>query len=311
MIELTNFCNLNCSMCPRGLMKRKVGFMDFGLFKNIIYQCKDYTDFIWLHAFGEPTFHPQLEQCINFCSHNNIESGISTNATILTKEKALTILNSKLDLIILSLDAATKETYQRIRVKGDFDQVRTNIKNFLELKKKLNKRKLRALVQMLVMEATKDEIEVFKKEWENLADFVYIKNFFTWGNQEEIAPKMKECLPSCNSIIRERYPCVYFWRDGVILWNGDFVPCCADFDGKMVLGNLHRDKLIDIWNSATLREVRREQIADNYNNPLCKNCTEWEGYKKDIFYPLSALCRKLIVHHKNVIKIPSQNNRRR
>jgi hypothetical protein len=62
---------------------------------------------------------------------------------------------------------------------------------------------------------------------------------------------------------------------------------------------LRRDKLMDIWNSAILREIRREQIADNYNNSLCKDCTEWEGYKKDILYPFSAPCRKLFVHHKN------------
>lgn len=292
-IELTNFCDLNCIMCARKFMKREIGFMDFSLFKRIIDQCKDYTDSIWLHLFGESLYHPQLYQFINYCSENGIKAKISTNATILDTEKALMLLKSRLDAIILCLDGVTEETYLKTRIGGDFIKVRENIINFLELKKELNRINPHAIVQIIRMDNTKDELDVFKKQWEGLADEVWIKDFCAWARQEEeivaMAEKQRQADLLCE---KKRHPCIYLWRDAVILWNGDVVPCCMDFDGKLVFGNLRRERLKDIWNSPKIKSLRKEQIENNYANPLCKNCSEWLDSDKDTFVPLSAIIRR-------------------
>jgi len=294
-IELTNFCNLTCLMCPRKFMKREIGFMDFDLFRNIIKQIKGYTDFVWLHFLGESLFHPQLERFIDYCSENNIKAGLSTNATILDNEKALMLLNSKLDRITLSLDGSKKETYEKIRENSDWDTTYNNIINFLKLKKKINKKNPITQVQIIRMEETKDELDTFKKQWENLADEVLISGFYTWGNLlGEIVVKMEKQERLIRLYRKGRYPCMVFWKRGVIHWNGDFVPCCADFDAIMVLGNCRKQKLEDIWNSVAIKREREEQSKDNYNSPLCKNCVEWCGAKKDIFYPFSRIFKKLI-----------------
>jgi len=295
-IELTNYCNLDCIMCPRRHMTREIGYMDFDLFRRIINQCKNYIDYIWFDNFGEPLYHPQLPKFINYCSENNISTGFSTNATILDEEKAAMILNSKLDRIYLCLDGTKKEKYESIRLNANFDKTRSNIINFLKLKNKLGKSKPFTNLNMIKMDDTKDEIEDFRKQWEGLADNVYIKPFCQWANQdEEISKKMaKEEREIALQKNKSRYPCIYLWREGIILWNGDLVPCCSDYDGKIVLGNAGREKLKDIWNSSKAREIRKQHCQGSYDNSLCRDCTEWAGFEKDIFYPFSHISKRSI-----------------
>jgi len=283
-IELTNYCNLACSACPRSSMTRKVGFMDFSLFKGIISQLKGHVGFLWLHNFGEPLFHPEIGRFIGYCSENNIRTGLSTNATVLDEDKASMLLDSGLDHIVLAIDGATSATYQRMRHGGDFENVRKNIEYFLNLKKRLGRASPFAEVQMIKMDETGDEIDAFRRRWGDLADNVFIKDFCAWGDQVAAIAGLKEKKPAYYSRRRKRLPCMALWRDGIVLWNGDLVLCCMDYDGKMVLGNLNKEKLKDIWNSEAVRKLRKEHSDNNYDNPLCKECSEWSGPQADIHF---------------------------
>ena len=51
------------------------------------------------------------------------------------EQKAKELLELGIDTIFISIDAATKETYEVIRVGSDFNRVVNNIKHFLEMKK--------------------------------------------------------------------------------------------------------------------------------------------------------------------------------
>jgi len=281
-IELTNYCNLSCAACPRAHMKRDVGFMDFGLFKTIIDQVKGHVGFIWLHNFGEPLFHPRIGEFIAYCARNNIRTGISTNATILDEKKAAMILNSGLDHIVIAIDGATKETYQKFRGGGDFEKVCNNAENFFVLKRRLKKTKPFTEVQLVRMDETETEAGAFKEKWSALADNVFIKDFCAWGDQVRSITGLIEKKPKYYAYRARRRPCMALWRDGVVLWNGDLVLCCMDYDGKMVLGNLRDERLEDIWNSKRISGLRREQIEENYDNPLCRDCSEWSGRQMDI-----------------------------
>lgn len=293
-IELTNYCNLDCAMCPRQAMKRRVGFMDAVLFKKIISQIKDYNHAVWLHLFGESLFHPQIGEFIDYCAENGIKAKLSTNGTVLTKEKSSILLNSKLDTIILSIDAVTREKYQKIRVKGDFDATRENITNFLKLKKELKKTKPFTITQVIKMNETEDEISMFKKEWGNTSDAVIVKNFCTWASQIKEIKGMAKDGHLYHVPRNKRYPCLALWNYVVVMWNGDVVPCCRDYDGKMVLGNLNQESLEDVWNSEKMQKLRKEHIGHNYDNPLCKDCIEWYGYSQKHVRGLIAFIYKYI-----------------
>lgn len=62
-----------------------------------------------------------------------------------------------------------------------------------------------------------------------------------------------------------------------IFWNGDISACCGDVEGKLILGNINKDDILDIWrNSKQLNYMRKELRKKNWNcTELCKICYDY------------------------------------
>jgi radical SAM protein with 4Fe4S-binding SPASM domain len=273
-------------MCPRKQMKRKLGAMDQKLFEKIILQTKEYSNFIWLHHMGEPLLDVNIDKKINFCKKHNIRVGISTNGTLLDEKNSRKLLNTDLDQILISIDGAVKETYEKIRRNGDFEKTVSNIETFLRLKKKLKKKKPSITLQIILMKETEEEINQFIKKWKpfNVED-ILVKRFSTWsGYIPESETLAKPEHKYKKKAVKQRPPCYYLWHSVVILQDGGVVLCCKDFDGLVKVGDLKKQTLDEIWNSEKMTKLREQQIKGNFNNPLCKNCQEWPD-----LYPCACL----------------------
>jgi len=57
-----------------------------------------------------------------------------------------------------------------------------------------------------------------------------------------------------------------------ILWNGDLVLCCGDFDGQTVLGNMSTSSISDILNSDYAVKIRKNFSRGILVHPFCKKC---------------------------------------
>ena len=58
-----------------------------------------------------------------------------------------------------------------------------------------------------------------------------------------------------------------------ILWDGRVVPCCIDFVGEYLLGDVRKESLLEIWNGDKLVELRKKIIGRRYKEVnLCKGC---------------------------------------
>jgi radical SAM protein with 4Fe4S-binding SPASM domain len=294
-IESTNFCNLKCVMCPRGepdLMERPLGHMSDEVFKKLVEGWEFFTEPCWLHLFGEPLMHPRLFDQIEFAKAAGMPNvGISSNATLLTKLNAAKILDSGLDTIILSIDGATKTTYESIRKSPafTFEEVRENVRTFLEMRKRFRKAKPHTIVQIIRMHETEGEVDAFKAEWEAAgADEVRIKRYTIWGNQEnhydsfaDLAPTDQRHLFQEAVPIARVNPCHYLWSAVVVAWDGRVVPCCFDYDTTVPLGDLRQQTLAEIWNGPAYVALREAELAGRNDNPLCRSCTEAPGYQRD------------------------------
>ena len=67
---------------------------------------------------------------------------LNTNGTLLPEERSRKFLKSGITRLRFSLDAATKETYEKVRLGGKYDVTMRNIENFLRIKKEENYQKL-------------------------------------------------------------------------------------------------------------------------------------------------------------------------
>ena len=287
-IESTNICNLNCRMCSRCNMKRPVGMMDFNLFKKIIDQTKGITGFVLLHGMGEPLFHPKIIEMINYCEDNGIRAGLSTNATLLDEKTAEKLVGSKLSEITLCMDGATRKTYEKTRRGAHYDQVRKNIRRFLEIKKERGNKRMKAIVQLIQMDETEKEKKRFIEEWETNADVVFFKKFSTWADQVEGVKKLAGIEKRYKKELEEtRPPCFLPWQSVMVYWDGKVVPCCIDFDAKMTLGDANKQSLAEIWNGEPIKKLRKMHIERKFGG-VCRNCAEYYAYSTSKWYPFNG-----------------------
>jgi radical SAM protein with 4Fe4S-binding SPASM domain len=56
-----------------------------------------------------------------------------------------------------------------------------------------------------------------------------------------------------------------------VLWDGRVSLCCADFDGRHILGDLRTSTIEEIWNGPAYRAVRRQQL-ENGGPEICRSC---------------------------------------
>ena len=270
-IEITNACNSDCIMCPRQSMTRPVKNMDFELYKKIIDDCgKVGVKIIQPFNFGEPLMHNRLGEFIRYAKeHTKSRIQISTNAALLNSEKAMELLNSGLDRINIDIDGFTKDTFEKVRKNLDFDRVVENTEKFIELKKKLNKH-IFTTVSIINMDETSGEIAEFKRYWKPRVDRVLDVKYNTWTGSVENRNNF------INNSKRFNCPCKMLWDQMVILQDGKVALCCLDYDGKVIVGDMKNESILNIWNGKILNNLRQKQIKLKFDEiSTCRACNQY------------------------------------
>jgi len=302
-IETTSYCNLRCVMCPYKDMTRPHEMIEVDLFEKIVDEVADYNGIIWLHNLGEPLAHPKFDDLIRYVKRAGLKCGISTNATLLNEARIRRVLSSGLDKIILCMDGITKETYEKMREGANFEQVTANIERFLQRKREAKHRTPEAIVQLIYMRATELQVPEFRRRWGGLADKLHIKRFSTWAEQvdgiAELSDPEHRYEPE-HSLTTRRHPCAYLWRNVVVTANGDVIPCCVDYDGRMVMGNMRESTLEEIWHGDAFRKVRQDHVDGRFLD-TCATCREWVGGPANPTYPLGRPVLEKVMRLRNRI----------
>ncbi len=129
-VESALACNLRCVMCPwkeisktaenKGLMTQEVW--------SAIRPHLSQADTIDFTGGGEPLLQPGLAEWIADAKSAGCRTGILTNGVLLKKEMAEALIHAGLDMVCVSMDGATAEVYNRIRIGSDFDRVCDNVR---------------------------------------------------------------------------------------------------------------------------------------------------------------------------------------
>jgi len=274
-IELTNHCNFKCIMCARVGMKRELGFMDKTLAFRLIDEIAGFPETAFApQGFGESLLHKDYIEILVYARSKNLDKIIAiTNASKLSKDIADKIIDTNLlDDIYFSLDGCNKETYEKLRKNASFERVMSNIKRFIEIRKKSGSWLPKIHMRIIRMKETESQIYEFKNYWLNiLSDFdeVEINEFNTWVGKVEDRSSIKVKY-------RRRLPCRQLWKTALIFVNGDLTPCCYDVNGVLKVGNVNEHSIREIWNSKKLKELRIAHLKGDFDKiPLCKSCKEW------------------------------------
>ncbi len=318
-IELTNFCNLACPMCPHSQMRRPVGYMAPALFRSIIDQAGPELEFAYVHHLGESLFHPRIGELIAYGKRRGVAMGLSTNATFLSAGKTRALLDSGLDFLVISLDANSEQSYAHMRRGGDFQRTVANVRR-LFAEKAARSSPLRVVVQMIVSAHNQHEIAAFARAWDGQ---VVLKVARDWAGQVplgallqsarsraaapapgpcaiaaaapqlepaaalEPAPRLAELPPLASS------PCRMLWTELTVFWDGQVVPCANVYEPDNLLGDLRTQTLDEVWNGPPIQALRRAHLEDAVAQiPVCRSCPRHPLERTD-FIAVDQLTQRL------------------
>ncbi len=273
LIENTNCCNAQCVMCPRETLTRKRGFMEFGLFEKIIKEVSGARrkPVVHLHGFGEPLLDESLPERIKLAKTCGIKhTYLVTNASLLFPETARKIIHAGLDTMKISFYGTDEESYHATMRRLDFNVAFRNIREFVRIRKELNKRTPKLILQYLPQEANGARTEEFQSLWRSVLDkkagdclnFSSLDNF---GGGRAYNPVGERIVSVC----------FYPWSALSVLCDGRAVTCCMDYNGVQCVGDLNFQSVMEIWNGPVLSSIRRNFGKLDYSEfPACL-CCDW------------------------------------
>jgi radical SAM protein with 4Fe4S-binding SPASM domain len=271
--ELLRSCNLRCPMCP-------MHFKDNSLFfpKNPNYLTTESvlnlvaegaTHGQMAVGFGglwEPLLWSDLPRIISFAREKGlVEALLNTNGTLLTPSKSQDLIDAGLTRLMVSLDAATPETYNLARPGGDFEIVVNNLKEFLNIRQK--KKQLLPLLRLSFCLTSLNEKELipFLERFQGLADYFSIQQYGYYGGPFKLFPQNPVGTPP-----GER--CAQPFKRLMITHDGNVYPCCDLSRLPAPVGNIKNANLKTIWEGLLIQKTREGILKQGPLEDSCINC---------------------------------------
>ncbi len=135
-VESSIACNLRCVMCPWKEISKQA--KNHGIMSQEVWETvRPYLSEVRSIDFtggGEPLLQPRLAEWVTEAKTAGCETGILTNGTLLKKETARQMISAGIDWICISIDGATADQYEEIRIGSDFERVCENVANIADLR---------------------------------------------------------------------------------------------------------------------------------------------------------------------------------
>jgi pyruvate-formate lyase-activating enzyme len=304
-LENTNVCNLRCVHCPQGQgfpdrPDFHATYMSWDVYTKAIDEIAQYPITLLRYSpDGEALIHPQFLDQTAYAKAKGVKPvGLTTNGVLLDnpaieKGKRLPhktmmerLLEIGIDLIDISLDAARKESYERVRVGADYHRVWSNIHRLLYLRDKM-KAPTKIMLSIIVQpEIQQEEVDEFVKYWTPLVDRVIVRGYLT--NLGLTPDKPGTVVDQMSGV--ERWPCPQFWKRITIGSDGSIRFCVVDWLEKTVVGTIGTHSIRDLWHSEEYARLRRAHLEKRYADAhdLCGPCTDWMGMRWEWGFELAV-----------------------
>lgn len=290
-VETTAYCQLRCPACPTPVgLGRARGFFSTDLFEQLLSQVTWPLNGISFGWSGEPLMNRNLPALIAAANAAGVETYVSTNGLLLERD-AEALLDAGLTVIRVCIDGINQEMAAKYRVGTDFAQVIRGVEKLIGRRQARGGRLPYTSLQMLVTRQTEEHLDDFIALGTRCGvDEVYFKSFniqlSEWLTEPQRQALAAEFLPSNPRFLRYTRDAAGQWvirpelratqcpevTSGVtILHTGEVVPCCEDFTGAHILGNIRHQTLAEIWEGERYRKLRTCVQARELS--LCRGCT--------------------------------------
>jgi radical SAM protein with 4Fe4S-binding SPASM domain len=223
---------------------------------------------------------------VHYANEMGVMTHTSTNGHFIrTDEDAEKLINSGLDQLIFSMDGTNQQTYEKYRVRGDYQLVMETLERIANAKKRLKSNKPLVELQFLVFKHNQNEIDHIISMSKKLnLNRISFKTAQIYSNQQG-----EVFLPEDTTFSRYEHDgenfklkgdvknwCKRLWLNPAVNWDGTVSPCCFDKDAEYALENYFKNnlKFKDIWKSGKYNAFRKRIMNDRKSVDMCANCSE-------------------------------------
>lgn len=210
---------------------------------------------VGLNNWGEPLLHPNIIDMIAYANKKGLNTIFATNATLLTKKLSYEIIKAGLTSIQFSIDGIG-ETYKKIR-NTDIEPIMQNISDFIDVNKKYGNT-VNTCIVCTVGEYNEKECSQLLGMWSRRVDNVFFQPRlkFQKSGRESLCPELQK-------------------SHLVVLSDGRVVPCCADFNGSLIVGRVPEQSLNEIYNGLAMKKLREKHKKGVFEG-ACLYCCEYK-----------------------------------
>ncbi|HER26154.1 MAG TPA: radical SAM protein [Rhodospirillales bacterium] len=296
--ELSHSCNLKCPMCTWSVdfnkNSGKSSWVSLETFKRVIEEgVADGLCAVGLNAVNEPLIRPDLPEFVQVANDAGIiDIMFHTNGLLLTEEMSERLIDSGLTRLMVSLDAVTQETYDKIRVGGNMEKTKRNIFNFLRIRSDKGLTLPVLSVNFVKMAINEHELHDFVDYWKEHVDYFVIQQYMNPlpedENQNELYSREYES--------RLGFKCPEPFQRLKLSAAGNFFPCCSLYGDdnantpsgvsstgeQITVGKLGSASIKEIWHGEEMENLRSLHKNGHWHeHPICNLCVR-NTYVRDL-----------------------------
>ena len=313
--EVTNRCNLLCETCPRTHFELEPpADLTFERMVEIGDQLPVLERLV-LHGVGEPLLNRDLPRMIAYGVRRGAHVVFNTNGILLDERRGDAVTAAGLDDLRVSFDAATPETYRRIRGADVLPRIVRNVAAFTARRARRGEPAPRVTIWATAVRENLDELPALVRlagelgvAGVNLQRLVFNGVGLAVAEQSvyrDLTARQDEVLAECAAAAAEAgititgsggtdgegavkgdpvpmawLSCRRPWKVLYVTAHGTVLPCCISpftttETGSLSLGNVIHEGVPGVWNGPAMREFRTRHQSEHPPEP-CRPCgSEW------------------------------------
>lgn len=277
-LETTNKCVLSCFMCCQPVIQKQRGFIDIDLVKKIAEDLSEIynppSDLrVQLIGQGEPLLHPRIFEIIGIVKAKGFRVDFVTNAVLLDKEKAKTLLNSPIDEIEISFYGWDRDSYKKIHGVDNFVKVLQNVIMLLH-----QKPKFRVSLHLLRCQVSTGIIERLEKLWGyfpvDIVATYQVRNIRNIINIRDSNNDEQQIIRETDAVFSKA--CINTLP--IIRWDGLVSPCVYDYNAECTIGDIKKQTYAEILNGIEKKKFEDAamtgKIEEVYGTVFCQLCSD-------------------------------------
>lgn len=281
-LELSSYCNMRCSYCyhsDQDSLPFTVSHMSPVIAKKILFQAfLMRVPSVKMNWKGESTLNPDFHSILKYAKDLNskdkdafMDRLTNSNFKFKNDNDAIFEALSFQTKVKISYDSFRKEVFETQRARGNHDLTTANIDKFYNWPG----RTTQMVIQAVRTQLNKDEdiAHEASKRWPDAKISI----------RDMVAGRVDKDLSGLENRVRddsERQSCIQAHARVIFNKDGKAFPCCPDVEEKLCIGDINKNNLYEIFNSASAKLLRNQlKSGKAFEREPCKSCSSFETFR--------------------------------